>query len=260
MNIDPLSENFSAISPYTYSLNNPLFFVDPDGREVKNADEERRKQAEKNVESTSASLDEKANYLGVSSNASRRKFKKAAKAKGGKQEWKNTKTTLSESKKAKQNLTKYEGRSKETAKRIKEFADSSPERFAAMDNMTNEFGEVVDVYVSTVTLTNQNGENKFSFSEDLNGDVRLKSQFGGLNSIMINLTPSQSIKAYGAKIKISSFQTTSHEMGHANYAIENTRSYYQFWKNNKGNWMNGHRPDDPSAKRANEWEGNGKTN
>jgi RHS repeat-associated protein len=35
MNVDPLAEKYPSISPYAYVANNPIFYVDPDGREIK---------------------------------------------------------------------------------------------------------------------------------------------------------------------------------------------------------------------------------
>lgn len=34
MNIDPLAEKYATFSPYNYTLNNPILYTDPDGREV----------------------------------------------------------------------------------------------------------------------------------------------------------------------------------------------------------------------------------
>jgi len=254
-NMDPLCESFSDISPYVFSLNTPTFFVDPDGRDIKNADEERRKKAETEYEDARKTKKSKAKYLGISPDSSRRIFRRAAKAKG-KKEWERTKDILNSVKTAKKQLNLLTELALETQDKIEAFSREAPNMFKVMDNIKNEYGETVDVMMGTKSMTTQNGKTEFIFVKNDNGEIRVKTQEFGVNTLTVTINRTMEEGYYGIDTP-TTLETVKHEMGHASYYIEKTSTYYLYIRNlfKNGRKVNGgHNNDDKSGKRAKLWE------
>jgi hypothetical protein len=49
LSVDPLAAKYAAISPYAYVANNPIIFIDPDGRRIIWGEDEASKALKKKV-------------------------------------------------------------------------------------------------------------------------------------------------------------------------------------------------------------------
>ncbi|WP_440068933.1 DUF6443 domain-containing protein [Tenacibaculum discolor] len=247
MNLDPLAEDYSTTSPYVYTLNNPMFFIDPDGRKVINGDEERKKKAKARTEKYSRIV----NGAEKSYGTKRKDFKSKA-------QYKRYKAAKKGLKKAQKDLNKYTKLAESTQKKIDKFKKESPNMFAKMDNAKNQYGETVDVYMGTKSMSGHNGKNEFIFETNKDGEVRVKTPEFGLNTLNIFINSSMGPSVHDPSHIPTTLETTKHEMGHASYEIEQTKSYHNYIQNlnkSKKNFDGGHRSDDLSGKRATEWQG-----
>ncbi|MDR2954995.1 MAG: hypothetical protein LBV43_07935 [Prevotella sp.] len=187
--VDPLAESYYSWSPYIYCLDNPLKYVDPDGKDVINAFAEELKKAKQAAEEAKRAAEAAKSDFGEKSKefkAANNLFKKADKQLGSVQK-------------------DYD----KTQAHIDEFKKVDPEKFNELDNLTykDKSGatHTLDVLVKVDKLNEgvRNGQTVFDFNP----------RTGSLEGNVLHVTIGN-----GVPIDIGAM---SHEGGHSSAIAEN---------------------------------------
>ena len=236
---DNLADLYVNLTPYNYVANNPILLIDPDGMEIKNGAEEKRKEAQKRYEQKKKEVDESESKYGTK----RKDYE-------NKNDYKEYKRDKRQKRQARRDVNTYTRDAKATEKLINDLKENNPTMFNELDNLKNEFGQIVDVYItSTNDVTGANdGATIHGFSQDSKKNIFPRTKYG-INTIIVEISNSPS----GGR---STLTVTKHEMGHTSYQGSNTGSYYNYLKKSDklGQPYDGHASDDPSGKRALKYE------
>jgi RHS repeat-associated protein len=159
--LDPMAVNYYSLSPYSWVANNPLKFIDPDGMDVINADEERRNQRRTARDNTRTARDNARNEHNrnmAANNANANMSKKEMKNAGV---W-DTQKALNRAERqlnnAERQFNSAEQAYQQTQGAIDALRTNDPATFNRLDALTYN-GRVIDVHVtSSATLQdNQHG-------------------------------------------------------------------------------------------------------
>jgi len=233
LSVDPLFEKYPTLSPYIYTAQNPVIYVDPDGAKIVNADRLRLNRAK-------TYLNRYNNQLGEFSNMSRKELRN----KGLLERYKDLKSRI---KIARRNVRTYKTRAKKTDMIMAKWKKESPNLYKKIDNMEVDLHLGVD--------GNRIGAEVFGATAGplcIDGEYQYLSDIGE-NALDIFINSGVNISH---KDEETGEYSLNHEGGHFIFAIENPIQYEEDKLNIEArgeDYKGGHHPDATTGKTAREY-------
>ncbi len=233
--VDPLAEKYPNRSPYEYAGSNPVIYVDPDGRDIINADKLRLSRYTKLLQKY---ISANRKYDGLS--------RKEIKSRYGKKGLSQSKHYNKRIRQTSRSVKTYTRRSNQTDKIMAKWKKESPNLYNKIDNMT------VDLHLGV------DGQSKGSLGttktnvELVNGNYVFNSR-EGTNAIAVQISSGVNISSKDSE---TGEYSLNHEAGHFIYNVENPKEYLKFKKDivAKGeDYKGGHHKDAPTGKSAKEY-------
>jgi RHS repeat-associated protein len=228
--LDPMGEKYYSLSSFSYTNNNPLRYIDFFGMAIINGYQVTRDAAQQRLDKAQ---------------------KKSSEYEGG--EKSEIKKLQKEERRAQRSYDRINAKYESVENTITDLKKYNTKEYEALDNLTDEAGHAVDVYIEEPDhLTDKLGRT-LSGKADVDRDQEMTVQAYGSTEVKTVATVKSKNGPNTATILIntndpSKGETLAHEGGHVLHNVPNMQTYLN-WRQRNPN-EDGHAKGDPSGERA----------